>query len=138
MYIDEKIVNEVLALHGLSLEQVLGAKKHKKPVAEQDFVYLLHHFHPPKKASEMEEVHHCIMWEKKNMKGAKYKQKHVKDGKVFWHALDIKDVEEAPEAVYDHLNNGFKIKVMEIDKVEYAVIKGLVNVEKTKWSDMDK
>ena len=138
MYIDEKIVNEVLSQHGLSLEQVLGAGKHKKPVAEQDFIYLLHHFHPPKKASEMEEVHHCIMFQKKNMKGEKYEQKHVKDSKVFWHALDIKNIEEAPEVVYDHLNNGFKITIKEISKVKYAIITGLVNVQKTKWSDQDR
>jgi len=40
--------------------------------------------------------------------------------------------------VYDHLNNGFKIKIMELDKENYAVIYGLVNVERTKWSDQDK
>jgi hypothetical protein len=40
--------------------------------------------------------------------------------------------------VYDHLNNGFKIKIMEIDKEKRAVIYGLVSVEKTKWSDEDR
>lgn len=139
MYIDEEIFKKVLMDYGFTMEDVLNAaKKHKVPVAEQDYVYLIHHLHPPKKASEIEQVHHCIMWEKKNMKGEEYKQKHVKDGKVFWHALDIKKVEEAPEVVYDHLNNGFKVKIMEIDKVKYVVIYGLVNIKKTKWSDMDK
>jgi len=54
--------------------------------------------------------------------------------------LDIKEekLEEAPEVVYDHLNNGFKVKIMTIDKKKYAVLVGLVNVKKTKWSDMDK
>jgi len=138
MYIDEEIVKGVLAQYGLTLEQVIGAKKHKVPLAEQEFIYLIHHFHPPKKASDMEEIHHCIMFEKKNMKGEQYEQMHVKDGKVFWHALDIKDIEQAPKAVYDHLNNGFKIKIMEINKKKYAVIHGLVSIKKTKWSDQDK
>lgn len=138
LVIDEQEVRLFLANYGISLEDVLErAKKHKVPVAEQDFVYLIHHFHPPKKASDMEEVHHCIMFEKKNMKGEQYEQMHVKDSKVFWHALDIKDVEQAPEVVYDHLNNGFKIKIMEINKKSYAVIYGLVNTKKTKWSDQD-
>ncbi len=106
--------------------------------AEQDFIYLIHHIHSPKKAKEMEVLHHCIMHEKKGMKGKKYKQKHVKDGKVFLHVLVVKDAEKAPKVVYDHLNNGFKIKIIEIDKVEYAVIYGLVNVKKTKWSNQDK
>lgn len=118
-------------------ERLLG-KRHKVPVAEQDFIYLIHHFHSPKKAEDMESVHHCIMHEKKGMKGKNYKQKHVKDGKIFWHVLDIKDVEEAPKVVYDHLNNGFKIKIMEIDKIKYAVIYGLVRVKDTKWSNQDK
>jgi len=135
--LDEKIVKRVLKEYGLTLEQVIGAK-HKTPKAEQEYIYLIHHLHPPKKASDMEEVHHCIMFEKKSMKGEQYKQIHVKDGKVFWHALDIKDVEQAPEAVYDHLNNGFKIKIMEIDNKKYAVIYGLSSIKKTKWSDQDR
>ena len=121
------------------LEELLErAKKHKVPKAEQDWIYLIHHLHQPKKAEDMETVHHCLLHQKKNEKGLSWEQAHVKDSKVFWHALKIKDIEKAPEVVYDHLNNGFKIKIMELDKENYAVIYGLVNVERTKWSDQDK
>jgi len=120
------------------LKELIEESKHKIPKAEQEYIYLIHHLHPPKKAEEIETVHHCIMHEKKGMKGKKYEQKHVKDGKVFWHFLDVKDVEKAPEVVYDHLNNGFKIKVLEIDKINYAIIYGLVSIKKTKWSDQDR
>ncbi len=138
MDMDKAKVEEVLAMYGLSFDDVINAGKHKTPKAEQEFIYLVHHMHPPKKAEEMETLHHCIMNEKKGMKGKKYKQKHVKDGKVFQHVLDVKDIEKVPEVVYDHLNNGFKIKVMKIDKVKHAVIYGLVSIKKTKWSEQDR
>ena len=121
------------------LEELLElAKKHKVPKAEQEYIYLIHHLHPPEKAADMETVHHCLLHQKKNEKGLCWEQIHVKDGKVFWHALKVKDVDKAPEVVYDHLNNGFKIKIMEIDKINYAAIYGLVSIKKTKWSAEDR
>ena len=116
---------------------VLG-KKHKVPVAEQDWIYLTHHMHPPKKAEEMETIHHCIMWEKKKEKGKNWKQKHVKDGKIFQHFLDDKNIENIPDVVYDHLNNEFKVKTVKINKKQYKILAGLKNIKKTKWSDQDK
>lgn len=137
MYIDEEIVKKVLLEHGLLLEQIIGAKKHKTPLAEQDWIYLTHHMHPPKKASEMETLHHCVMWEKKNEKGKSWEQAHVKDGNVFQHALVTKDLKEIPSIVYDHLNNQFKTKAAEINKKEYVILSGLKSIKKTKWSDQD-
>lgn len=107
--------------------------KAKAPPGGLDFIYLIHHFHNPKKEADIEEVHHCIMHEKKGMKGEKYNQRHIADGKIFWHALDIK-IEDAPDVVYDHLDNGFKIKIMKFKDVESAVIYELVNPKKTRWS----
>ncbi len=133
MYTDEEKINNFLAQYGLTLS---GA--HKKPKAEQDWIYLTHHMHPPKKAAEMETLHHCVMWEKKSEKGETWEQKHIKDGKVFQHVLDVKDPKSVPDIVYDHLNNAFKVKLMEIGKVEYAILDGLKKVDKTKWSDQDK
>lgn len=118
-------------------ERLLG-KKHKVPVAEQDWIYLSHHMHPPKKAEEMETVHHCVMWAKKNEKGKKWQQKHVKDGKVFQHFLVDKNIDNIPDIVYDHLNNGFKVKTIKIDKKQYKILNGLKSIKKTKWSDQDK
>lgn len=135
--IDEEIVKRVLGEYGLTLDQALGAK-HKTPKAEQDWIYLIHHMHPPKKASEMETLHHCYMFDKKNLKGKKYEQMHVKDDKTFQHCLKIDDTEKAPEIVYDHLNNEFKVVVKEIDKEKYAVIIGPVKLSDVKWSEQDR
>jgi hypothetical protein len=136
--INEQEVRLFLANYGVSLEDVLEqAKKHKVPVAEQDWIYLTHHMHPPKKASEMETLHHCVMWEKKNEKGMSWEQMHVKDGQIFQHALNTKDIKEVPSIVYDHLNNQFKTKDVEINKKEYVILNGLKSVKKTKWSDQD-
>jgi len=137
MYMDEEIVKGVLAQYGFTLEDVVKAAKHKKPIAEQDWIYLTHHMHPPKKASEMETLHHCVMWEKKNEKGKSWEQKHVKDGKLFQHALDTDNPDEVPDILFDHLNNKFKVKIIEIKKIKYAILNGLASVKKTKWSDQD-
>ncbi len=122
--------------------EALGKKKqtHKKPKAEQDWIYLIHHMHPPEKEEDMETLHHCFLFEKKGLKGKKFLQRHVKDGKVFQHALDIKekDLDSAPKIVYDHLNNGFKIKVIEISKKRYAVVTGPESLKDTKWSEQDR
>lgn len=129
-----------------NLEKVLAKKKQvhikhrKKALPEQDWIYLLHHLHPPKRAQDMEIVHHCVLFEKKNLKGRKFPQKHVKDGKFFQHALDIeeKEVDSAPKVVYCHLNNSYKIGIKEIDGKKYAIFTGMVSLKKTKWSDQDK
>jgi len=121
------------------LEELLElAKKHKVPKAEQDWIYLIHHFHQPKKAEDMETVHHCFMWTKKNLKGIKYEQIHVKEGKVFQHVLKTKDLESAPKIVFDHLNNAFTVVVKEIKNKKYAVITGPVKIKDIKWSEQDK
>jgi len=117
---------------------ILNIEEAEKLLAEQDWIYLIHHMHQPKKESEMEILHHCELYEKKDMKGIKFQQKHIKDGKIFQHVLDIEDISKMPKIVYDHLNNGFKVKIKEINKIEYAVLWGLASVKKTKWSDQDK
>lgn len=140
MEIDREVVEKVLARHGFTLEDIINAKKNKKPVAEQDWIYLIHHMHPPEKEEEMETLHHCFLFEKKNMKGKKYTQRHVKDGKVFQHVLDIEEKEmgEAPKTVYCHLNNAYKVRVKEINKKKWPVLTGVVSLQKTKWSDQDR
>ena len=121
------------------LESLEMAKKHKVPKAEQDWVYLIHHFHPPKKAEDMETLHHCFMHEKKNLKGKKYTQMHVKDGNVFQHVLKkIKDVDTAPKSLFDHLNNEFKVVVKEIENKKWAVITGPIKLADIKWSMQDR
>lgn len=113
-------------------------KKVSKPKAEQDWIYLIHHIHPPEKADEMETLHHCIMYEKKNEKGEEYSQQHIEDNKVFLHGLILKDINTSPKVVFDHLNNVFKIEVKEIGKDEYAIITGPVDISDITWSAQDK
>jgi hypothetical protein len=140
MDLDKEKIEHVLALYGFCFDDIINAKRHKVPVAEQDWIYLIHHMHPPKKESEMETIHHCFLYSQKNLKGKRFTQKHVKENKVFQHVLDIKEneVDKAPDVVYDHLNNGFKIVKREIGKKKYAVISGPVSLKKTKWSEQDK
>lgn len=94
--------------------------------SEEDWVYLIHHMHPPEARKgikyKMEELHHCPMFENKNMGGKKYNQMHIRDGRMLVHALDIKDNEKFPIVLYDHLNNAFPIVIMNINNKKYAVI----------------
>jgi len=145
MYIDEEIFKKVLMDYGFTMEDVLNAaKKHKKDPAEADWIYLLHHMHTPEKGLGMEELHHCHFWPKKNMKGKQvYEQKHVREGKIFHHVIDlkaskIKSIEDVPDTLYCHLNNGYKIRTREIDGKEYAEFVGMVSLEKTRWSEQDR
>ena len=110
----------------------------RRSFAEQDWIYLIHHLHPPEKGIGIETIHHCFLYSEKNMKGIEYKQKHIKEGKLLLHILDVDNLNDVPEVVYDHLNNGFKVRIKEIEKKKYAVLTGLVNLKKTKWSDQDK
>lgn len=126
--------------------EVLGKKKQvhkkhvKKPLPEQDWIYLLHHMHPPVKEEDMETLHHCQLFEKKDLKGKRFNQRHVKDGKIFWHALDIKEkeVDSAPKIIYCHLNNEYKIGIKKINDKKWAIFTGMKSLQKTKWSDQDK
>ena len=49
--------------------------------AEQDWIYLIHHMHQPDKEEDMEILHHCIMFEKKNLKGRKLNIDRQANGK---------------------------------------------------------
>jgi len=144
MYIDESIVEEILSKHGFTIEDVVKAAKHKKPVEEQDWIYLIHHMHTPEKGLGMETLHHCHFWAKKNMKGKQvYEQKHVREDKIFHHVIDlkaskVKSIEDVPDTLYCHLNNAYKIRIKEINGEKYAEFTGMVSLKKTKWSDQDK
>ena len=49
MDLNREKVEEILAEHGFTWEDVVAAaeKKDKKFTAGQDWIYLIHHFHPP-------------------------------------------------------------------------------------------
>lgn len=148
MDLDREKIDEILAGFGFTLEDIITAAKKKqihrrhvkKPTAEQDWIYLLHHMHPPKREEDMETLHHCQLFEKKGMKGKKFDQRHVKDGKIFQHAIVIKEneMDNAPKLVYCHLGNEYKIQVKEINGKKWAIFTGMVSLKDTKWSDQDR
>ena len=105
--------------------------------AEADWIYLIHHFHAPDKASKMEIPHHCYLFSEKGLKGKKSEQMHVKDGRVYQHVLKDK-VKDAPDKVYDHLNNEFKVVVRNVSGKDYPVIDGPTSLRKIKWSAQDR
>jgi len=139
LVIDEGIVERVLKEYGVDLEYIIGAHKHKVPQAEQDWIYLIHHMHPAEDPLDTEILHHCFMFEKKNLKGKKFEQIHVIDENgIILHAIKIKDPEKAPKLLYDHLNNSFKVVVKKVNKKKYAIITGPEKLSKIKWSGQDK
>ena len=121
-----------------TLRQAKQVVKHAVPKAEQDWVYLIHHFHTPSKASAMEVPHHCYLFTDRNLKGKRFEQQHVKDGRVYQHVLRMKNLDSPPEKVYDHLNNAFKVVVRKIGNKEYPVIDGPVRLRDVKWSAQDR
>lgn len=120
----------------------IATKKHSKPLEEQDWVYLLHHIHKPERNQNIEILHHCHFFDKKNMKGKIFYQKHVKDDRVFQHVIDLKKskvkLEDVPDTLYCHLNNAYKIRTKKIAGEKHAVFTGMVNLKKTKWSEQDR
>ncbi len=98
-------------------------------VDEKDWLYLLHHMHANQEdVTKIEILHHCDMFSKKGMEGDVFIQKHIKKGKkTFVHGIQIDDVKEVPEVLYDHLDNKFEIKTKSIDGKKYAVINNLVD-----------
>ena len=129
-------------IYQAAFEDELGkiAALNLSKIAEQDWVYLIHHMHPPVKEEDMETLHHCFLFEKKGMKGRKFFLRHIKDGKVFQHALNIEEneIDKVPSIVYCHLNNAYKIKTKEINGKKWTLLVGVVNLKKTKWSEQDR
>ena len=83
--------------------------------------------HQSKENIEIEVIHHCTLFEKKDMKGNEYSQKHIKEDKTICHVLDVIDVDSVPDIVYDHLDAVFKIEKRRINDKKYAIISGLLN-----------
>ncbi len=98
-------------------------------VDEKEWLYLIHHMHPNQEdVIKMETLHHCDLFSKKGKKGDTFSQRHIKNNKKgFTHVIDVKDIEEVPGVLYDHLDNEFEIKSRAIGDVKYAAIKRLLN-----------
>jgi len=94
-----------------------------------EWVYLIHHMHVPKKASDMETLHHCVLFGERNLGGEKYQQYHL------LHAIQVDDTDNPPKVVYDHLNNKFKIiKKIINNKIHYIITKPIKIIA---WSGDD-
>lgn len=98
-----------------------------KTPSKEDWIYLIHHMHQPKENIEIEIIHHCTLFEKKDKKGNKYFQKHIEEGKTIYHVLDVINIDSVPDIVYDHLDAGFKIEKRKINGKKYAIISGLLD-----------
>ena len=96
-------------------------KKHQNLLTEKDqkILYLVHHMHHFKRGESIQhEIHHCPLFSEKDMKGEKYRIKHLLvKGKLF-HILDKLFF----GFLYDHLNNSFKIAIKKKKNKKYSVL----------------
>lgn len=86
---------------------------------EKQKLYLVHHMHHYLNNDEaLHELHHCSLFSKPDMQGEKYSLEHlISEGKLY-HVLNKK-----PENVlYDHANNSFEIKEIEINHKNYYIL----------------
>jgi hypothetical protein len=92
----------------------------KKTDDKYEDLYLLHHMHHFKSGKNIEhELHHCFLFEKKNMKGKKYSIRHRFVGRRLLHC--VTDIFEGK--LYDHRNNQFMVELININDKKLAVIK---------------
>lgn len=131
----EELKNPVASSPIFAVYKNLVKKKvkttHFVPQTEKDWVYLIHHMHPGK---VIETLDHCFLFSDKNEKAKKHSQKHVVVGGQTFHVVS----DDAPDILFDHLNNEFKIVTMELNGKEYRVIKGPVRLKEIKWSAQDR
>lgn len=124
-------------LNGHDLETIDEAIEKALNVDEKDWLYLVHHMHPNKKnLLSMEDLHHCDMFSQKDTEGDVYTLKHVKISKKnIIHVIDTKDIEDMPETLYDHLDNGFTVKNRTINDTKYIVLAGLSDKKGSKGAE---
>ncbi len=101
--------------------EIPRAKQLKKiNEATQGRSYLIHHIHHFKKGSRgaRHEVHHCLLFGKKSMKGKKYIVSHRVFGNKLYHCL----TEKFEGELFDHTSGVLKIIRKKInDKEIYEI-----------------
>lgn len=97
-----------------------GKKYFKKPDNKYEKVYLIHHMHHFGSTNRIaHELHHCFLFEKKNMKGRKYSVVHETHKGNIYHC-----VSRGFEGVlFDHKNNMFNIRKRKIGRRRIYEIK---------------
>lgn len=99
-------------------------KDHKhlelKSLKFDEWLYLIHHIHHyiDKKKRISHELHHCFLFSEKNLKGKKFKVKHLLIKNKLYHVLE----KEFSGILYDHANNSYKIVYKKIGKDKYSLI----------------
>lgn len=88
-------------------------------VVDDTPLYGLHHMHHFEKGDEIvHELHHCFLFEKKNMKGRKFIISHEKIGSEVYHVVSP----HVEGKLYDHANNVYEIKKIQVDDKEFCRI----------------
>jgi len=74
---------------------------------DEECLYLVHHpHHYLSKKDAIHELHHCFLYSQPNMKGKRYKIKHLYVDVSLFHGVSP-DCSE--KILYDHRNNKFKL-----------------------------
>jgi hypothetical protein len=97
-------------------------KKHHLKKADDKFkkLYFIHHMHHFESGKDIEhELHHCFLFEKKNMAGKKYSVIHKAVKNKLFHCIDC----DFEGKLYDHANNTFEISKKKIDGKRISAIK---------------
>lgn len=83
---------------------------------EEQRLYFVHHMHHYKDGEDTtHELHHCFLFSEPNMEGEKYTIEHLISEGELHHILNKKP----EEVVYDHANNSFKTKEIELENKKY-------------------
>ncbi len=96
-----------------------GKKYFKKSDDKYEKIYLVHHMHHFGSGNKvMHELHHCFLFEKKNMKGKKYFIIHKTYKNNIYHCIS----EKFEGILFDHANNKFNIMKKKIgNKLIYEI-----------------
>ena len=93
---------------------------HKKADDKYEKLYLLHHMHHFQSGKNIEhELHHCFLFEKKNMKGKKYSVYHRIIAKKILHCISG----NFEGKLYDHANNAYGIISENINGKRISIVK---------------
>lgn len=95
--------------------------RHLESLNFDEWLYLIHHLHHFKSARSraIHEIHHCFLFSKKNLKGEKFKVKHLLKRNKLYHILD----KDFSGTLFDHANNSYKIISKKIGDLNYPLIK---------------
>jgi hypothetical protein len=106
------------------MDSITPEKRKKRHLRKADDkfkkLYSIHHMHHFESGKKIEhELHHCFLFERKNMAGRKYSVNHEKVKNKLFHCVD-RDFEGK---LYDHANNAYEIRSRKIDGKRISAIK---------------